>query len=158
MRQNVARLHLLPSGGPFSSHKEAVFEFCYSNNIIGVGWYVGAPAVTPFTWNNYLTANYHDDISSVQGLYELSKGDLVWTRDRGGLYYIAEIRGKCEYRSSALHVAMDIVNMRRVELFQVSPRNVTVGVRNAFTPQTFQLITDDNLVDHTITIWRSIYN
>ncbi len=86
---------------------------------------------------------------NVRRLQEHVKGgDLIWTRDTKGKYYLGRVLDGWEYRYSHEHQAADIHNVRRCMWKLVGDLNDVPGtVRNAFIRgQTLRSIPDDTVI------------
>ena len=94
--------------------------FCLKHKILGVGWPVDES--TPLDWNTYEklgNETYYEKGDkgwrpAVNAIHNrMSIGDLCWTRDWEGNYFLGRIEGNWEYRSAPEYVAADVVNVRR---------------------------------------------
>ena len=94
---NLFRIHIRPDGG--TDDMVATFQYCLDNRLLGVGWRVEELANTR-DWTMYEQASgpVHRSIQQPRYIYEnVRLGDLVWTRDPWGQYYLAKVAGPWEY-------------------------------------------------------------
>ena len=72
-------------------------------------------------------------------------GDLCWTRDWDGEYYLGRISDEWEYRSTKEHMEADIINVRPCDWLQIgSPDSVPGKVLNSFRAgRTVQAVHDN---------------
>ncbi len=129
---NIWRIHIRPSGGR-ENHKRA-FKFCLESNVIGMGWRVNLD-------NNEVITNYKEYWSDGEAIYgtpswrsnvgrfinDVSIGDLIWTRNSQGVYYLGRIEGNWEYRESDASIHADILNIRKTNLFEVGLESKVPG-------------------------------
>ena len=157
MARAVARLHLNPGSTAPGITKDAVFRFCYENEIIGVGWSVGPPAKEPFTWPDYLSANKRP-LTSQKTLHGLAMGDLVWVKAPSGQHFLTEIVGGWEYRWQPDYVAMDIINIRPVRFVPVKSARVPEGLAESFSLRRTCLRVRSNkeLIESTLALWAAL--
>ena len=94
-------------------------SFCLERNILGVGWPVDG--LQPVDWDTYVTlgtAEYYDTGAkgwwpAVNAIHNrMCEGDLCWTRDLEGNYYLGRVASGWDYRSTPEHIAADVVNVR----------------------------------------------
>lgn len=94
-------------------------NFCIQRNIMGVGWAVEPDG--PVTWNEYEALGrkryrerghkgWWPALNAMHNRIE--KGDLCWTRDWHGQYYLGLVDDPWEYRADAAHRRADVVNVR----------------------------------------------
>lgn len=106
---NVWRLQTRTSGDG------KVAQYCLCNDIAVVGWGVsGDKREAVANFDSYLKLaklKYSKGVSSVQRLYSLQPGDLIWMRDRGK-YYIGLVREgtKWQYNNSEEAARHDAYN------------------------------------------------
>ena len=147
-RTNLWRLHIKQESQVKVADR---CHFCIDAGIVGVGW--GLLEALPngvMEWATY--CGLADPISgkpdqSVRRLHDDVKcGDLIWTRDRKGKYFIGRVSGEWEYRHTEGHLDADIHNVRQCEWKQVGDLSEVPGtVRNAFRPaRTLQRIISRN--------------
>ena len=96
-------------------------KFCLDRKILGVGWRVDVPA--PLDWETYWELGHAKYYYGYPGWWpavnavhnRMSIGDLCWTRDLEGNYYLGRIEGEWEYRSEPEYpeyLKADVVNVR----------------------------------------------
>lgn len=137
------RVHLVTSG-------EDPRRFCIQGGIIGVGWAVDHDG--PVDWSTYerlAAAAYDADgrgwRSAVSALRErMEDGDLCWSRDTSGVYYLGRITSPWRYENDEAHRAADVVNVRTCSWVTVGAADKVPGtvLRNFIRGQTVRRIPD----------------
>lgn len=118
----VWRIHIRPSG----LSPEYSFRVCLKQKMLGVGWALAHPPDDRFDVEAYLKqaeVEYAGDRScrsAIQLLANMAKGDLVWTRDTKGVYYLAKVNGPYEYRDKKENLDADICNLRAMRLVKIA--------------------------------------
>lgn len=116
-------------------------EFCIQNGVVGIGWRIDG--FTPQTKDDYLKRatelgwglDGRNSWSRASGaiVTKMAVDDLVWTRDRTGLYYIGKIESDWQYNATGAHADADVINFRKCRWQKVgTPDNVPGAVINAF--------------------------
>lgn len=135
-------------------------RFCIENGILGFGWPVPTAQIT--TQDEYRRAaasHYPADkgwAKAFRALQTMSEGDLCWTRDRKGMYYLGRVTGGWTYVATDAHVQADIVNIRPcdwkpVGLVEEVPGKVVASFRPAATVQ--------RILDSTVQFYSALlYN
>lgn len=166
--ENLWRINIKPSS------KEGVNprEFCLNENILGVGWVVdGNDKMTWEEYNNKALKKYYyeDEItfkkkqgsrswkSAINIIKDNMKiGDLCWTRDKNGVYYLGRIMGEWEYRGSKEYINADIVNIRKCIWVKIGLIDEVPGkVINSFAARsTVQKVWDNTALEYS----KLLYN
>lgn len=166
--ENLWRINIKPSS------KEGVNarEFCLNKKILGIGWAVdGSDKMTWEEYNSKATKKYYyeDEINfkkkkgsrSWKSAINIIKcnmriGDLCWTRDKSGVYYLGRIIGKWEYRGSQEYIDADIVNIRKCEWIKIGLIDEVPGkVINSFAARsTVQKVWDNTALEYS----KLLYN
>jgi hypothetical protein len=163
----VYRLHIRPGAGQNS------FEYCLKQQVLGVGWQVSVKPKEKLTWEQYekaaSKASYGPkEISRVRYLHDNVKPkDLIWTRDKKGQYYLAQVlgpRGRSqedlawEYLDSSEGREADIVNVVRCRILAVPHvDDVTGKIVACFRPsRTIQSISDETTVLYSQLLWNQL--
>ena len=139
-------------------------RFCIENNILGVGWPV-ENGHCGMDWETYRTSgmeeyHVHDDkgwwraLNAIRNRMEI--GDLCWTRDWGGNYYLGRISGYWEYRATQDYKDADVVNIRACNWVPVGNVDSVPGkVLNSFrVGRTVQAVHDTTVNNYS----RFMYN
>ena len=118
---NIFRIHIRPKGG--SADMETTFNYCLKNQILGVGWRTKTNRNTK-DWNQYYeeASQIHDNLNICKYIRKwVGEGDLVWTRDALGQYYLAIVTSGWEYwvSAEAKNLDIDIANIFRVEFRKI---------------------------------------
>lgn len=148
----VWRINLKPDAEP---NIEPV-DFCMEGNILGVGWPVdgGHPNMTKEEYDNLGSAQYCGE--GYNGwrralnviLYRMDIGQLCWTRDIHGIYYLGQITGDWEYCCAQENLNADIVNLRPCAWVEVGGMDsVPGGVLNSFRVNSTVQQVDDETVE-----------
>lgn len=156
---HVFRIHIRPQGGT-ASVKET-FEYCLKNNILGVGWQVNSTR-SPVSWDAFIkeAKQIHNNVQVLKYIKRwVSRGDLVWTRDHNGTYYLARVKSEWEYwmGPEAINKDIDIANIFRVEHISVSLDDVPGKVVVCFRPaRTIQEIKSRAAIEYTKYLWNRV--
>ena len=159
---HVFRIHIRPQGG--SADMETTFNYCLKNRILGVGWRTDSNQNTT-NWEEYYgeaSKKYKKEPQSCKYINErVGEGDLVWTRDAGGQYYLAKVTAGWEYWVSkeANEQNIDIANIFRVEFQNVSIDSVPGKVVASFrASRSIQKIADTKALDYSKYLWNQLSN
>ncbi len=155
----VFRIHIRPNGG--TADTKTTFHYCVEQGVLGVGWRL--PEYRHITdWAEYeaLAAPVHDNLSTCQYIARwVGAGDLIWTRDTEGQYYLAKALSGWEYWQSqyAIDNDIDIANVFRCELRKVDIDNVPGKVVACFRPaRTIQVIADPQAIEYSKHLWNRL--
>ena len=129
-------------------------KFCIERSILGLGWPVEARS--PLDWATYEelgTTTYYDlgdkgwwpAANAIHN--RMKEGDLCWTRDWGGQYYIGRVEGPWEYRGAQEYRDADVVNVRACRWVCAGTDDSVPGkVLNSFrASRTLQAVHDDTV-------------
>jgi hypothetical protein len=85
-------------------------------------------------------------------------GDLVWSRDWQGLYYLGRVSGEWEYSEKSDHKDADIVNFRRCEWYCIGVADRVPGaVRNSFSRgRVLQAVNDQSSLKYSERIFAKV--
>lgn len=145
-------IHIRPLGG--SASMPVTFDYCLKNGILGVGWRTNSRRNTK-DWDEY-----YNKASQICGKLDVckyihkwvSEGDLIWTRDFGGQYYLARVTSGWEYWTSeeAETLDIDIANVVRCEFQKIEIDKVQGKVKACFRPaRAFQEIADKTALEYS---------
>lgn len=154
---NVFRIHLRPKGGTAS--KEATFNYCLKNQVLGVGWRTKSNNNSK-DWNNYFeeASQIHDNLNICKYIKKwVDKGDLVWTRDAFGQYYLAMVISGWEYwvGPEAKKMDIDIANIFRVKFKKVDIDAVAGKIIASFRARrTIQKISCGKAREYSKYLWN----
>lgn len=87
----VFRIHIRPSGG--SADMQRTFDYCLREGVLGVGWRTPSGRNTR-DWDEYYqeASHEHGNLAGCKYIHDwIDPGDLVWTRDPFGNYYLARV-------------------------------------------------------------------
>ncbi len=146
------RIHLKPD----SKHNIDVADFCIRNKIVGIGW--GIPQ-RPNTKEEY----WRDGEKEYDGASNWKKAvnamlfrmtpceDLIWTRNKSGIYFLGQILSNWYYEDSQKHKDADIYNLRKCSWFRVGTMVCVPGkVVNSFRASaTVQRVHDDTAEEYS---------
>jgi len=155
----VFRIHIRPQGG--SASMEDTFKYCLKNGLLGVGWQIDAPQ-TLVNWEYYLAEaeKLYGKVLVCKYIKRwVSKGDLVWTRDHEGNYYLARVKSGWEYSRypEAIEKDIDISNVFKVQFVPVDLAAVPGKVIACFrATRTIQEIASDAAVEYTKYLWNTL--
>lgn len=155
---NVFRIHIRPSGGCNDSAYS--FAYCLQEGVLGVGWQVPVQQGASLAWEAYLdrAAEIHGekDLSRVRYLHDcVQPGDLIWTRNAEGRYYLAKVEAPWEYLDTPEGRKADIVNVVRCRIVEIPhvddvPGKVVACFR---PPRAIQMITDPTATFYSRWLW-----
>lgn len=156
---NLFRIHIRPQGG--SDDMERTFQYCTNNNLLGIGWRIESRKNTN-NWNEYFTeaSKIHSNLNCCKYIKEqISRDDLVWTRDTKGNYYLAKVISGWEYwmNNDAVRQDIDIANIFRV-VFQKVPIDLVPGkvVACFRATRTIQKIADSKALEYSKYLWNHL--
>ena len=139
----------------------ATFRHCLENSLLGVGWRVADLANTT-DWQAYegvATPKPHKSIQQPRYVHDnVEPGDLVWTRDPEGQYYLARVNSGWEYWTSEESRAndIDIANIFRCEFCPVELDEVPGVVVSSFNARgrSIQRIWDSSALVYSKHRWN----
>ena len=139
-------------------------RFCLERNILGLGWPVGE--LESLDWDTYQdlgTAEYYDNgnkgwwpaVNAIRN--RMTEGDLCWTRDWEGNYYLGRVSGAWEYRAAPEHTDADVVNVRCCRWMRVGTVDAVPGkVLNSFRAgRTLQAVHDETVLFYSKLLFNS---
>jgi hypothetical protein len=157
----VFRLHIRPKGG-LADHLFS-FDYCRKNGVLGLGWPVESPPESDLTWEQYedlATKKYgKKDLSRVKNLREKVKpDDLIWTRDKGGKYFLAKVQSTWEYLDTEDGRKADIVNVVRCKIEPVPRADDVPGkiVAHFRAPMSIQRVTEPTATSYSRRLWNHL--
>lgn len=129
-------------------------KFCIEKQILGVGWPVDCN--DKVDWDTYYKlgeSEYYNQgdngwwpaLNAIKNRMQL--GDLCWTRDWDGVYYLGRIAGEWMYSNDQENRAADVVNFRDCIWKKVGEVDAVPGkVVNSFIPaRTVQAVDDESV-------------
>ncbi len=160
---NIWRINLKTAG-------ESPRKFCLERNIVGVGWPVDDQA-KPLTWQEYYDLArelYYNRTERDKGWWSavnalkdgMCVGDLIWTRDKQGVYYVGRITSDWRYESFEDFKTADVVNVRTCEWYKAGTVEAIPGkVVNSFIPpRTVQRIADEQVRIYSMYLFNKLAN
>lgn len=153
----VFRIHIRSQGG--SADMRTTFEYCLRHGILGVGWR---------TTSNRNTTNWEDYFAEASREYEnlnvckyihkwVSPGDLIWTRDSSGEYYLARATSGWEYWTAeeSIRLDIDIANVFRCDIKRVQIDDVPGKIIACFRAgRSIQEIADAKAREYSKYLWN----
>src|SRR5580658_3028651 len=156
---NVFRIHIRPKGG--SADMETTFDYYIREGILGVGWRTASNRNTK-NWDECLgeASHQHDSLQVCKYIQKwVSPGDLVWTRDPGGHYYLARVTTGWEYWTTeeSRRLDIDIANIFRCELKRVDTDEVPGKTVACFrATRTIQDVGGDKPWEYSRHLWNML--
>ena len=156
---NVFRIHIRPKGG--LADMEITFNYCLKNYILGVGWRTKTNQNTK-DWNKYYkeASQIHDNLNICKYIKKwIREGDLVWTRNVFGQYYLARVTSGWEYwiGPEAKELDIDIANIFRVEFKSVDVDAVPGKAIASFRARrTIQKISGEKTLEYSKYLWNTL--
>lgn len=153
------RIHIRPGGG--SADMETTFAYCLSHGFLGVGWRVDNLPNTNI-WEEY-SVKASAAFDSFQGCTYIHRwiepGDLVWTRDTSGRYYLARVTSRWEYWmcEEAIKSDIDIANVFRCEICSVEVDSVPGKVVASFRARrSIQEVASESALEYSKFLWNEL--
>lgn len=156
---HVFRIHIRPKGG--TTNMQKTFAYCLENNLLGVGWKVDALKCTK-NWDEYfqLASPIHSNLQVCEYIKKwVTSGDLVWTRDHKGDYYLAKVISGWEYWTSTEteKFDIDIGNIFRCKFQKVEIDSVPGTIVACFrASRTIQEIADQKAIEYSKYLWNEL--
>jgi len=158
---NVYRIHIRPGG---TAGHQTTFQYCLKNNVLGLGWRIpGKSVIRTKDWNEYYrkASKIYDKLNTCQYIQKwVADGDLVWTRDPAGQYYLAYVTSGWEYWTSQESVDQDIdianvfrCDIRKVEALDAVPGKIIACFR---APRAIQATYDPAAVAYSKYLWNEL--
>jgi hypothetical protein len=122
--------------------------FCLEKGIIGFGWSVHPEE--PMELSSYLQIarkkfGNKGWVTATNNMRRMRIGDLCWTRNKKGIYYLGRITGDWCYASGSEYEQNNVVNIRSCEWIKAGTDSVVPGVvkANFRVPNTLSSVRDD---------------
>ncbi len=158
---NLWRIHIKPAAKGRNPRK-----LCLEGGVLGVGWPVETGAKS-LSWEEYYglgkeaykEQGYNSWRTAVNALRKrMQTGDLCWTRDYDGCYYLAMVTGPWEYRNDPVHLEADVVNIRPCLWVKVGTVDEVPGkVLSSFIPpRAVQRIDDATSVAYSMFLYNRL--
>lgn len=153
------RIHIRPQGG--SGDMQAAFDYCLKHGLLGVGWRTPSRKNTK-DWDTYFSeaSAEYDNLQVCAYIRKwVTEGDLVWTRDPHGRYYLARVNSGWEYwiTDEAEDSDIDIANIFRCTIKAVEPGMVPGKVVACFrATRTMQEIADPKAREYSKHLWNKL--
>lgn len=153
----VFRIHIRPGGG--SADMQVTFDYCLRERILGVGWRTRSGRNTR-QWDEYYeeASREHKKLAVCKYICRwVTPGDLVWTRDPCGHYYLARVLSGWEYWATeeARQLDIDIANFFRCDIKRVDTDEVPGKIVACFrASRTIQEIADDKACEYSRYLWN----
>jgi len=154
---SVFRIHIRPSGG--SADLQTTFDYCLHHGILGVGWRIASNRSTK-DWDEYY-AQASQELDKLQVCSYIKKyvrsGDLVWTRDPSGQYFLARVLSGWEYwiTQQSQQLDIDIANIFRCELKHVRIDDVPGKIVADFRGRrAIQAVTNTQAREYSKHLWN----
>jgi hypothetical protein len=168
---SVYRIHIRPGGG--KADPAFSFAYCLREGVLGVGWQIEAPEGEVIRWEVYegLALKEYgsaEALSRVRYLHDNVKwGDLLWTRDTAGKYYLGRASSPdgspnralaWEYFNTPDGRDADIVNVVRCRLFPIPQADDVPGkIVACFRPsRVIQSISDETAILYSEFLWNQL--
>ncbi len=153
------RIHIRPSGG--TADAKTTFQYCLDNSLLGVGWRLNEYRhIVDWTEYEASASQIHDDLNTCRYMKKwISEGDLFWTRDTEGEYYLSRALSGWEYWQSqdGIDLDVDIANIFRCDIRKVEVDSVPGKVIACFRPaRTLQEIADPKSLEYSKNLWNQL--
>lgn len=115
-------------------------QFCFDNGWLGIGWECESlpdNIQDPKEYQQALLKDRADDHAAYSAhralAYKMQKGDLVWCRAKGDIYWLAKVAGLWRYRNTGKFQELDLYQTRKCRWQKVGPGDTVPGpVKNAY--------------------------
>ena len=144
---------------------ETTFDYCLKRSVLGVGWRTPSGGDTK-DWDTYLSdaSPHYSDLTVCAFIHDrVREGDLVWSRDPLGRYYLARVNSGWEYWMTEEAEAndIDIANIFRCTIKAVEPSMVpgkVVAFFRAAWPimRPIHEIADPKAREYSIHLWNEL--
>jgi hypothetical protein len=137
------------------------FDYCLKNGILGVGWRTNSNKNTK-NWDEYFNeaSQIHDNLQICKYINKwVNEGDLVWTRDAAGQYYLARVTSGWEYWTSqeANDLDIDVANIFRVVFKSVEIDAVPGKIVACFrATRSIQEVADKKAREYSKHLWNTL--
>jgi hypothetical protein len=145
------RLHLRPAKDKNISYDELV-NHCVQNQIAGIGWPVDGVVNSKEDYKKLaLAVEDYKPSPAIRFAFSASINDLVWTRNKQGVYFLGKITGNWYYDASEEAKRFDIPNQRKCEWKKIgNQENIPGKIIACFRPpRAFQVINDELMMDYS---------
>ena len=145
---NIWRINLKTRG-------ETPAQFCLNNQIVGVGWSVETNG-QKVTWEAYydlgMETYYHNNdkgwwpaLNAIGNNIDID--DLIWARDKQGVYYLGRITSEWRYETEKKFVDADVVNIRSCQWYKAGTVESVPGkvVRSFIPSRTLQRVNNNTV-------------
>jgi hypothetical protein len=155
---NIYRLHLRPA---VSVSKAETFDYCLRHKILGVGWKI-YPQQQEAEWEEYLklASKTHPKLNVCHYIKNhIHPGDLIWTRDTFGQYYLARVLSDWKYWMSeeAIERDIDIANVVEADIRRIATDEVPGKVVACFrATRTLQQVKDFTVREYSSFLWNEV--
>ena len=139
------------------------FDYCLRNGLLGVGWRTNSQRNTK-NWDEYFNeaSQIHSNLQICTYIQKwVSEGNLVWTRDAEGQYYLARVTSGWEYWTSpkANDLDIDVANIFRCVFQSVDIDAVPGKIVACFrAPRSIQEIADNKAREYSKHLWNKLSN
>lgn len=143
-------------------------QFCFEKNVAGVGWpVVDDNGCSPTSLERYLElgkALYADNgdngwwpaVNAIGN--RMNAGDLCWTRDRNGVYFLGKIEGPWEYLHGDEADQVDVHCVRSCKWVRIGLLDAVPGAveRSFGPPRTLQAVNDETAEAYSLYIYSKL--
>ena len=137
------------------------FKYCLKNGLLGVGWRTNTNSCTT-NWDKYFNEakTMHKKLQVCKYIKKwVSQGDLVWTRDEKGQYFLSRVNSGWEYWVSqeAKDLDIDVANIFRCALLKVDIDAVPGKIVACFrSPKSIQKVNDIKAHEYSKYLWNTL--
>ncbi|MDA8375659.1 MAG: hypothetical protein M0Z50_01040 [Planctomycetia bacterium] len=154
---HLFRIHIRPYSGAADAKK--TFQYCLDNGVLGVGWRLNEyQHITDWTEYEDSASKIYEKLDTCHYIKNrISTGDLIWTRDTEGQYYLARVLSGWEYWQSqdGIDCDVDVANIFRCDIRKVEIDSVPGKVIACFRPaKTIQEVLDPKTGEYSKHLWN----
>ena len=145
---------------PSKEDREKLIQYCFNNNIAGLGWPVDGEPKTPDDYVSLLKQEYGSDgkkySSAIDFAKSINPNDLIWARHPDKVFYLGKITGDWRYVKDN---GFGIPNQRACIWRKVDTDQVPKEIPNHFQGgfQTLQRVsTPDEATTSSLELWDKL--
>ncbi len=114
----IWRLHIKPDWSKGKTRAD-VINYCLANKVAGIGWPVDVVPQSAEDYELEARSKYGNRCSAITFTKKISIGDLIWSRDGKGTYYLGRVFGPWFYCNSTDCIDLDIPNQLSCEWTEI---------------------------------------
>lgn len=152
----IWRLHIKPDWSKGKTRAD-VINYCIDNKVAGIGWPVNPVPQSVDAYALAAKSKYGNRCSAIPFAMKTSVGDLIWSRDENGTYYLGRVNSSWIYCNDDECLSLDIPNQLSCEWVKIKSEDYVPGriVASFRARRSFQQI-DDSMALYSEWIYNAI--